>query len=168
MTRRVLAAASAFYQLGANGGQMRRPLIAVAGMLGLASCATGPTLQETWASMPAAPSDKARIYFYRTGSPIGSAIQPSILLNSQKIGDSVPGGVFFCDVRPGTYAATVSTEIEKSTVISAEAGKQYFIKMDWGFGWIVARVHIESVPPSVGEVETQTLSVLKDTNCPSV
>lgn len=146
---------------------MKRQVWGLMAVFGLASCATGPTLQETRASIPAPPTDKARIFFYRTGSPFGSAIQPSILLNSQKVGDSVPGGVFFCDVRPGTYAATVSTEVEKSAVIAAEAGKQYYIRMDWGFGWIVARVHIESVAPAVGETETQTLSVLTNTSCPA-
>ena len=146
---------------------MMRGKLAVLAVLALAGCATGPTLHETRASLPPAPTDKARIYFYRTGSPIGSAIQPSIMLNSQKIGDSVPGGVFFCDVKPGTYAATVSTEVEKSAVINAAAGQQYYVKMDWGFGWIVARVHMETVPPVVGEAETQALSVLANTTCPT-
>lgn len=117
--------------------------------------------------MPAASADKARIFFYRTGSPIGSAIQPSIFLNDEKIGDPVPGGVFFCDVKPGNYVARVSTEVDKSAMIAAAAGRQYYVRMDWGFGWIVARVHMEAVPTSIGETETQTLSVITKTSCPA-
>lgn len=132
-------------------------LLACAGLL--ASCATGPTLQQTQASIRPIPKDRARIYLYRTNSPFGSAIQPRVLLNGQKVGDSVPGGVFFCDVAPGTYTATVNTEVEKSAVISAVAGQNFYVRMDWGFGWIVARVHIEEVPASIGEAEAQSLSL---------
>jgi hypothetical protein len=61
----------------------------------LAACASGPKYSDVKSSIPPLSSDKGRIYFYRSNSMGGAAIQPNITLNGEKVGDSQPGGFFY-------------------------------------------------------------------------
>ena len=79
----------------------------------LSACATGPKLAEIKSNIPLLSSDKGRIYFYRSSSMVGSAIQPSILLNGKVVGTSKPGGFFFVDEIPGPIEVATTTEVEK-------------------------------------------------------
>lgn len=135
-------------------------------LLGLGACATGPTLQESRAKVPSVPADQGRIYFYRTASPFGSAIQPSVRLDGVGVGESIPNGVFFCDVAPGRHTVSVETEVEKSAEVEVAAGQSSYVKMDQGMGWLYARVHIEVVPPETGASEAAA-STLIASSCPT-
>src|ERR1700686_5101650 len=86
--------------------------ILAAGML-LAACASGPKYSDVKSSIPPLSSDQGRVYFYRSNSMMGSAIQPSIMLNGEKVGDSKPGGFFYVDRPPGNYEVVCGTEVER-------------------------------------------------------
>ena len=77
------------------------------------SCATGPKYSVIKDSFSLLKPDEGRIYFYRTGNPFGSGIQPGVTLNGEKVGDSIPGGFFFIDRPPGNYEVMLSTEVER-------------------------------------------------------
>lgn len=141
-------------------GRMTHKLMLAAFIL-LDGCATGPSLQESQASVPRVPVDRGRIYFYRTNSPFGSAIQPSVRLDGLVVGDAVPGGVFFCNVVPGRYTASVESEVEKSVDVDVAAGESAYVKMDWGMGWLFARIQLEMPPADIGARETAEASLIK-------
>ena len=56
------------------------------------------------------PAGEARIFFYRDYEPYDSLARPWIYLNNQRVGMSVPGGVYYRDVTPGTYRIKVDSE----------------------------------------------------------
>jgi uncharacterized protein DUF2846 len=130
----------------------------------VAACATGPTLQESQASVSPLSPEHGRVFFYRTNSGFGAAIQPSVMLDGIGVGDAVPNGVFYCDVAPGKHFATVSTEVDRTVAFNVEADQTAYIKMDWGFGYIMARVQIEQVSPDIGVGEAAVSSLIKS-NC---
>lgn len=124
----------------------------------LSGCASGPKYQEVKASLPSLSKDKGRIYFFRSSSPFGAAMQPSVMLNGEKVGDAVPGGMFFVDRAPGNYTVSTSTEVEKNASFTLEAGQERFVKLSIGFGVIAGRVIPELVDKNVAESEMAGLS----------
>ena len=99
-----------------------------------------------------------RIYFYRSASPVGAALQPSIMLNGTKVGDSEPGGVFFKNVSPGNYEVATSTEVERKLTFTVAAGQIRYVETSVGFGFLVGRVHPNLVDPKIGAAAIQDLS----------
>jgi hypothetical protein len=133
-------------------------------LLVVSACATGPSLKDSQSSIQPLAANMGRVYFYRDGSPFGAAIQPSVFVNQQKVGDSVPGGVFYRDFAPGSYVVTVETEVEKSLPFELAAGQVRYVKMDMGFGWIAGRVHLALVEAPQANAEMQSLSLVKAGN----
>lgn len=119
----------------------------------LTGCASGPKFTEVKSSIPTIGANKGRIYFFRSNSLVGSAIQPSVTLNGEKVGDSVPGGFFFVDRTPGNYEVSMSTEIERKASFTLEQGQTRYIRMTIGFGILAGRVHPELVDASQAETE---------------
>ena len=124
----------------------------------ISGCATGPTYSTVRDTIPVVPTDKGRIYFYRSGSPFGAAVQPSILLNGMNVGNSVPGGVFFKDVKTGNYEVATSTEVERKLTFTIAAGQVRYVKTTIGIGFFVGRVYPELVDRETGTKEIQDLS----------
>lgn len=124
----------------------------------LAGCATGPSFTEVAANLDPLPAESGRIYFYRSGSPFGAAVQPSVFLNGDKVGSAVPGGVFFEDVPPGNYEVTTETEVERKATFTLARGQTRYVRMEVGFGWLVGRIYPVLVDGSEGESEIQDLA----------
>ena len=78
-------------------------LLTVAGCLGTQA----PLYPQVAATVPPAPPNQGRIYFYRDYEPYESLSRPYLYLNRQVIGISIPGGVFYRDVPPDTYEVSV-------------------------------------------------------------
>lgn len=119
----------------------------------LSGCASGPKFTEVKSSIPVVAADQGRVYFYRSNSLVGSAIQPDIFLNGDKVGSSVPGGFFFVDRVPGDYQVSTTTEVEKQVTFTLEKGQQRYIKTTISFGVIAGRVQPELVDPATAEQE---------------
>jgi hypothetical protein len=134
--------------------------VLAAGLL-LTACASGPKYAEMKSSIPPLPADKGRIYFYRTGS-FGGAIQPSITLNGEKVGDSKPGGFFYVDRDPGKYEAACSTEVTKKIDFSLQGGQQRYVKTSVSMGLLVGHVTPELIDPDEGSEAIQTLRYTAD------
>ena len=140
---------------------IRTCLLALAiGLLG--GCATGPKYGEVKQSIPSLKQAEGRIFFYRSGNPFGSAIQPSVMLNGNKVGDSAPGGFFFVDTKPGPMEVTLSTEVDRKATFTLTAGQVRYVRMSVGLGVIVYRVYPELVDDSVGQGEIAGLSYTGD------
>jgi len=126
----------------------------------LAACATGPKLAEMRSSIPPLKSGEGRIYFYRAGSMVGAAIQPSISLNGKVVGDSKPGGFFFVDRAPGSMEVITSTEVEKKLTFVLDAGQTRYVKTTTSFGVLAGRVQPELVDNATGEKELAETSYI--------
>lgn len=126
----------------------------------VAGCASGPSYQTVVNTLPRLESNMGRVYFYRSSSPVGAAIQPSVYLNGQKVGDSVPGGVYFKDVEPGQYEVEVETEVKRKVRFSMKAGQSQYIKFSISFGVIAGRVRPELVNSIQGAEEIKELAYI--------
>ena len=122
----------------------------------LSGCASGPKLSES--SVPTMAPDQGRIYFYRSQKLIGAAIQPSIMLGAQKVGDCEPGGVFFKDVPSGDYQASVSTEVTNKLTFSVAAGETKYVRCYVSIGFVVGHGNLELVSPIEAQGEMTDLS----------
>jgi hypothetical protein len=133
-------------------------LLAVAAVVVLAGCATGPKLAEVKSQIPTLKPDEGRIYFYRDSTPIGAGIQPDIMLNGAKVGDSVPGGFFFVDQSPGAKEVSTSTEVERKLTFTLDRGQTRYVRTTVGMGLLVYRVYPELIDNATGEKEMADLS----------
>jgi hypothetical protein len=116
----------------------------------LGACASGPTLTEIQSQIPRLDPGQGRIYFYRADSFVGAGVQPSVLVNGQVVGQSVPGGFFFVDVRPGPVEVSCSTEVEKKLSLVLDAGQTRYVRTVIGIGFFVGRVYPELVDNTEG------------------
>lgn len=122
----------------------------------LAGCATGPKLSET--QLAAVSPNQGRVYFYRT-MLLGAAVQPSINMNGEAVGNCQPGGVFYKDVRPGDYEATVSTEVEHKLTFAIAGGEVKYVRCYLTLGFMVGQAHLELVSPEDGQREVSGMSL---------
>jgi len=129
-------------------------LLSLGGLL--AACAGGPKLSES--NVPSIPQDQGRIYFYRT-QVIGVAVQPSIRLNGNKVGDCQPNGVFFKDVAPGDYEATVTTEVEHKLTFTIAKSEEKYVRCYITFGLFVGHAVLELVDPEEARGKIAGLSL---------
>ena len=137
-----------------------RLLLAVASLALLSACASGPKYNEVAKTFPALAVDQGRIWFYRSGTMFGAGIQPNVMLNAVKVGDSVPGGFFYVDRPAGNYEVLLSTEVERKVTFTLEPRQERYIRMTVGLGVIVYRVYPELVDPAEGRAEITEASYI--------
>jgi hypothetical protein len=138
----------------------RKILAAAAIALAVTGCATGPKMSEVASSIPPLKADEGRIYFYRSNSMVGAAIQPSIYLDGKVVGDSKPGGFFFVDAKPGSKTVSASTEVEKKLTFTLDRGQTRYVKTVTGFGIVAGRIYPELVDDSTGASELKEMSYI--------
>ena len=125
-------------------------------VLMMVACATGSSLKEQAAAVPALGTGQGRIYFYRT-SVVGGAYQPDVLLNGQKVGDAKPRGVFFRDVAPGKYSVA-TTMTSQVVTFDVAADEKKYVKLSYSFGF---NIYPELVDSATGEAESSKLSYIR-------
>ena len=140
---------------------IRRIVLAALVLAGifLAGCASGPKFSEVSSSILPIPAAEGRIYFFRSSSMMGAAIQPDIRLNGQVVGPSKPGGFFYVDRPAGTYIASTRTEVEKSTTFALATGETKYLRTTPTFGLLVGHIAVEVEDPQKAMAEIQTLSL---------
>lgn len=126
----------------------------------LAGCASGPKHSEIQASIPQPQPTDGRIFFYRSGSMFGAAIQPQIMLNGDAVGESKPGGFFFVDRARGPMEVSTTTEVEKKLTFTLDPGQTRYVRTVVGFGVVAGRVYPELVDNATGEKEIQEASYI--------
>lgn len=141
---------------------MRRSFLKLAlaaSVVALASgCATGIKHDQMASSLPSIKAGEGRIYFLRSASMMGAAVQPDIRLNGQVVGQSKPGGFFYVDRPAGNYLASTSTETEKTVSFTLQPGETKYIRSSISFGLMVGRVVLEPETPEKAKAELGSLS----------
>ncbi len=134
----------------------------IAGVTFLAGCASGPKLTDMQDKIPALSPDQGRVYFYRENTGFGAAIQPGINLNGKTVGSCTPNGVFFKDIPPGEYQASVATEVERTLSFTIERGEEKFVRCYVSFGIFVGRGQVELVDPAKARTDMRDLAYTGD------
>jgi len=124
----------------------------------VAGCATGPKHEQVASSLPSLKPGEGRIYFFRSSSMMGAALQPDIRLGQQVVGQSKPGGFFHVDRPAGDYVASASTETEKTVSFTLEPGETKYIRSSVSFGLVVGRIVLEPETPQKALEELKSLS----------
>ncbi len=124
----------------------------------LAGCATGVKYEQAAASIPSLKAGEGRVYFLRSSSMVGAAVQPDIKLNGNVVGTSKPGGFFYVDRPAGNYTASAATETEKVATFSLQAGETKYLRTSPSFGIIVGRIVVELETPEKAKAELPSLS----------
>ena len=130
-------------------------IIALTTLLGCT--ATGPLFSTVSSTIPAVPTDKGRIYFYRPDTMLGAAVTSDINLNGRIVGVSVRGSIFYADEAPGKCVVRTSTEVEKELSFILEAGETKYVKTSVSLGFMVGRIQPELVNPEQGANEISEL-----------
>ncbi len=128
----------------------------------MAGCASGVKHSEMASSIPSLKSGEGRVYFMRSASMFGAAIQPDLRLNGQVVGESKPGGFFFVDRPAGKYVASASTETEKTLSFVLDAGETKYVRSSPSLGLMVGRVVLELETPDKAKEELGSLSYTGD------
>lgn len=136
---------------------LKLSLAAAAGAV-LAGCASGVKYQEMASSIPSLKAGEGRVFFLRSSSMMGAAIQPEIRLNGEVVGHSKPGGFFFVDRPAGNYVASTSTETEKTASFTLAAGETKYVRTSPSFGVMVGRIVVELETPDKAKAELPSLS----------
>jgi len=125
----------------------------------LAGCATGGArYADVNVAAPKLAPDRGRIYFYRSTSIVGVAVQPDIKLNGESVGSAAPGGFFFVDRTRGNYVASSATEVESKLAFALAAGETKYVRTSISPGIIVGHMNFELVSKSVAEGELASLN----------
>ena len=131
---------------------LRAGFVALA-LSGLGACASGPTYDALHASEPPVAADSARIYFYRAAEMAGSAVQPSVKINGETVGDAVPGGYFYVDRPAGTYEISTSTEVKEAISVTVKPGETRYVKFTISMGLFVGHVSPQLIWPEQAVAE---------------
>ncbi|MET3917216.1 hypothetical protein ABID97_003998 [Variovorax sp. OAS795] len=141
---------------------MRRTVLKFAAIAAItilaAGCASGVKYQDMASSMPSLKGGEGRIYFFRSASMFGAAVQPEIRLNNDVVGTSKPGGFFYVDRPAGNYVAASSTETEKTASFTLAENEVKYLRTSPSFGLLVGRVVIELESAEKAKAELGSLS----------
>jgi hypothetical protein len=125
----------------------------------LTGCAaTGPKFAQQEASTPKLAADQGRVYFYRNASMVGGAIRPSIKFDGVAVGDSLPGGYFYVDTKPGSHQAETSTEASNKVSFVVEKGEVKYVRTKVTPGLLAGHVVPELIGPEEAQKELVDLS----------
>lgn len=130
-------------------------LLAVALLSGCA--ASGHSYLAVTSAMPPLKDNSCRVFFYRTDSMVGAAMQPEIRLDNQVVGKSQPGGFFYVDTLPGRHLASSQTENEARLEFDIEAGQTVYVASSITLGLLVGRVQLNLQPEAVAVSELSPL-----------
>ncbi|MCE7864714.1 MAG: hypothetical protein DYG99_14325 [Bacteroidetes bacterium CHB5] len=92
----------------------------------------------------------AIIYFYRSASIKGAAINYDVYDSSKLVGKMTPGQVLIYSARPGVHTFTARTESTAAAIIDAKPGRLYFVQCGVSIGAIVYTPFLRQVTSKTG------------------
>ena len=100
---------------------------------------------------------QATIYFYRPHRFVGSALKPSVFVDSTNVGRMRNGDSIKLSVAPGTHAVYSN---DKSTGLSLDAkpGQTYYVRIDIQVGAFKGHGGITLMDPQQGSYEIKAVS----------
>ncbi|WP_454724683.1 MULTISPECIES: DUF2846 domain-containing protein [Cupriavidus] len=143
-------------------------LLAAGAAAWLASgCASGPSFQDVQQAVPVLRAGEGRIFFLRSASMFGAAIQPELRIDEEVVGRSRPGGFFFVDRKPGSFVASATTEVETTLPFKLAAGETKYLRTAIDFGLLVGHVVLTEDSPERARAELASLAYTGDLPVPA-
>src|SRR5437867_2668269 len=91
-------------------------LIIIGLTIALTGCASGVKYKDMASSIPALQAEKGRIYFFRSASMLGAALQPSIMLDGVQVGEANLterwDGLMECEARQDTGQNSAAYQVK--------------------------------------------------------
>lgn len=138
--------------------KLARLLAAATALLLSVGCkASGPLYSEIAHRIPELEADQGRVVVYRSGSIVGSGVQPKVWLNDEEVGKSAPAGFFFVDAEPGDYSIRCSTEVDRALTFVLGPNETRYVRSVVSMGFMVGHVTPELVDPAEGALEIQEM-----------
>jgi hypothetical protein len=125
-------------------------------------CAGGPKYAEMAERLPPISPEHGRIYFYRTSSIFGAAIQPEVTINAEPVGHSISGGFFFVDRSPGNCEVRTATEAEYKVIFTLAKNETRYVRTHISVGFVAGHVIPNLVDPSEGDASIRECSYTGD------
>ena len=123
-----------------------------------ACAATGPIFETVRDSLPPLGENNGRLFLYREYAVFGSAMIPDIIISGKKVGESIPGGVFYVDLLAGEYDIIIPTIFypgQNNLRVNLEPREVQYIRTWIGASGWGGRAYIELVP------ETTAINAMK-------
>jgi len=127
-------------------------------VLALTGCASGVKYKDMSSSIATLSPDQGRIYFFRSSSMVGAALQPDIRLDGAVVGESKPGGFFYIDSAAGGHEVSTATEVERKLTLMLDKGETKYVKTSISLGVFVGHVTPELVSQEDAMQELPELS----------
>jgi hypothetical protein len=106
------------------------------------------------------PDGKGIVYVYRPDRTVGCAVSGTIRANGVPITNVKNGGYYPYVADPGRVNLNVTTEVENSTDITVEAGREKYVKTTVGMGFFLGHLKLGEVSSDVGEREIRECRLL--------
>ena len=121
----------------------------------LSGCASVPMesseKDQELKAFPAPPQNQAGLYIFRD-SAMGPALKTTVKLNDQVIGETAINTYFYRPIAPGQHVLATESEFSDNTLnLSAEAGKNYYVRQYIKIGVFVGGANLEQVPEAEGQ-----------------
>ncbi|MDM5181555.1 hypothetical protein PO883_30725 [Massilia sp. DJPM01] len=130
-----------------------KPLACAGLVVFLTACAaTGPKFSTVENTLPAVADKTGRVFFYREYSSFGAGMRPDIFACGSKVGESIPGGMFYADLPAGECEITIPSVMypgERKISVTVGTPKVIYFKTWMGASSFGGRTNIEEV--SAGE-----------------
>jgi hypothetical protein len=145
-------------------------LAIVAASLVLTGCATvdmAPQAESSKAKQFSAPSaSNAGLYVYRNNT-IGGALKKDVWVDGKCLGESAPNVFFFTEIEGGKeHKLATESEFSPNVLnLTAEAGKNYFVRQYIKLGVFVGGAALEIVPEAQGKTDVAPLEMAKSGTC---
>lgn len=111
--------------------------------------ATGPTFEVVRNSFPTVKEGNGRLFFYREYESFGAGMRPAIFACNKKVGESIPGGVFYVDLPTGECDVSIPTVLyggERKLRVSILPARPQYIRTWIGGSGFGGRTNMELVP----------------------
>ena len=119
-------------------------------------CASGPKFSVYRPTVTPPANGDGRIWFYRP-SALGAAVQPSVNLDGNSVGNAVPHGFFFTDTSPGPHVVSCTTEWTHKTTVDVKAHQESYVRLDMMLGLFIGHVIPREVPEAKALQDMQNL-----------
>lgn len=140
--------------IGWTKGNRARVLLAITWTTVVSGCAASVPLapkvtEQASKTFQPAPG-RANLYVYRPSQFKLSAVTVSVKVNGQSFGMLGVGTYLHASVTPGRYTLASVSEQEVPVVVSAEAGRNYFLEQQVAFGSTMAQTALVLVDEAKG------------------
>ena len=138
--------------------------------LGLATlvcgCASGPKYTVIRGNIPACDPERGRVFVYRS-SAVGAAVQPSVMMSGEKVGQAKAKGFFYVDKPPGNYEISTKTEVKRSLSLTLDKGQTKYVRLGVSVGFFVGHVYPELVEAATAEEQLTKCKYMGPALCPT-